>query len=76
MPVYYYYYYLFLYFFNFWKYPGSKDPRVENKIIIIIIFWPQYSIPREEKRCYAKTKYENKLEWSLLLLLLQKTTKK
>ena len=37
-------------------------------IITIIIFWPQYSIPREEKLCYAKTKYENKLEWSLLLL--------
>jgi len=45
-------------------------------IIVIITFWPQYSIPREEKLCYAKTKYENKLEWSLLLLLLHKTIKK
>ena len=39
-------------------------------------FWPRYSILREEKLCYAKTRYENKLEWSLLLLLLHKTIKK
>jgi len=45
-------------------------------IIIIIIIWHRYSIPREEKLCYAKTKYENKLEWSFLLLLLHKTIKK
>ena len=38
--------------------------------IYYYFFWPRYSIPREEKLCYAKTKYENKLEWSLLLLLL------
>jgi len=44
--------------------------------IIIIIFRPWYSIPREKKLCYAKTKYENKLEWSLLFLLLHKTIKK
>jgi len=28
-------------------------------VIIIIIIWSRYSIPREEKLCYAKTKYEN-----------------
>ena len=37
---------------------------------IIIIFWPRNSIPREEKLCYAKQKYENKLEWSLFIYLL------
>jgi len=44
-------------------------------IIIIIFFWPRYSIPKERKN-YAM-QYEKstkiKLEWTLLLLLLHKT---
>jgi len=44
-------------------------------IIVIIIFWSWYSIPREWKKLrYAIQKSTKiKLEWTLLLLLLQKT---
>ena len=40
-------------------------------IRIIIIFWPWYSISREEKIVLWEGKNENKLGWSLLLLLSQ-----
>jgi len=45
-------------------------------LLLSLFFRPRYSIPKEEKLCYAKTKYKNKLEWSLHLLLLHKTIKK
>ena len=51
---------------------GTRISETKTKLVstttavIIVIFRPRYSIPREEKSCYAKTIYENKLEWSLL----------
>ena len=41
-----------------------------NYYYYFLFFGPRYSIPKKEKLCYAITKYENKLEWSLLLLLI------
>ena len=44
-------------------------------LLLLLFFWPRYSIPEEWKN-YAmqyKKVQKNKLEWTLLLLLLHKT---
>ena len=53
---------------------GHEDNTINRLLLLLLLFWPRYSIPEEWKN-YAKLQKSTKikLEWTLLLPLLHKT---
>jgi len=45
-------------------------------LLLLLLFDPDNQFPGKRKLCYAQKKYENKLEWSLIFLLINKTITK